>query len=161
MCSDGLNTGHRLDYVHRRLYGFVVTKISNLKKQQQKIHENRPKWNESNEISWRNRLQPFPGHFHGFSEMFEIVLVKIFDLIINYPIFTDHFGWMTTKYDVKHSIEFITSLMKMKFPNKPIVMVIGNHDIHPSDAYVNMYIEKQNIAKPHSNEIAVAVQWWD
>lgn len=64
----------------------------------------------------------------GFRDCIILLYYLFFRLLV------DHFGWLTRKDDVKHSIEFITSLMKMKFPNKPIVMVIGNHDIHPSDA---------------------------
>lgn len=56
------------------------------------------------------------------------------DIVFYTGDFTDHFGWLTTKSSVEHSIEFVTQQIKANFPNVPVVMVIGNHDIHPSDA---------------------------
>lgn len=56
------------------------------------------------------------------------------DIIYYTGDFADHFGWLSTMDTVKYTIEFITSQFKLKFPNKPVAMVIGNHDIHPSDA---------------------------
>lgn len=56
------------------------------------------------------------------------------DLIYYTGDFADHFGWLTTKESIKHSIEYITQQIKENFPDIPVAMVIGNHDLHPSDA---------------------------
>ncbi|XP_031616396.1 sphingomyelin phosphodiesterase-like [Contarinia nasturtii] len=60
---------------------------------------------------------------------------KNIDLIYYTGDFADHFSWLTTKSSIKHSIEFVTQQIKEKFPKTPVIMVIGNHDIHPSDAF--------------------------
>lgn len=48
--------------------------------------------------------------------------------------FTDHFEWLSTKGGVQESIAYITNVVKRVFPNVPVAMVLGNHDIYPSNA---------------------------
>lgn len=71
----------------------------------------------------------------------ELIILSVFirkeiDWIYYTGDFADHFGWATSKSGVKHAIQFITETIKRNFPNKKIALILGNHDQHPSDAYV-------------------------
>lgn len=56
------------------------------------------------------------------------------DLIYYTGDFGDHFDWLSSQLGVKRALEFVTQQIKEKFPNVPVAMAIGNHDVHPSDA---------------------------
>lgn len=48
--------------------------------------------------------------------------------------FIDHFEWLTSKQWVRDSVAFVTDTMRRAFPGVPIVPLLGNHDVHPSNA---------------------------
>lgn len=56
------------------------------------------------------------------------------DLIYYTGDFGDHFEWLTSRDSVKDSIKFVTETVKRNLPGIPVAMVLGNHDIHPSNA---------------------------
>lgn len=48
--------------------------------------------------------------------------------------FIDHFEWQTSKQWVLDSVAFGTDAMRRAFPGVPVVAMLGNHDVHPSNA---------------------------
>lgn len=56
------------------------------------------------------------------------------DIIYYTGDFGNHFDWLSPRSSVMNGIEFVTRQIKEKFPNVPVMMTIGNHDIHPANA---------------------------
>lgn len=78
---------------------------------------------------------PFSFRLHSYVFFARLpIYCQNIDLIYYTGDFGDHFNWDTSQSSVKHTIEFITQQFKEKFPNIPVIMALGNHDTHPSDA---------------------------
>lgn len=56
------------------------------------------------------------------------------DLIYYTGDFADHFEYNTSIAQIKYSIEFITNEFKNSFGDIPVIMLLGNHDVHPANS---------------------------